>query len=173
MLKIAILGPESTGKSTLAKELSEYFTSPMIPEYAREYVERLERDYTFEDVCLIAQQQVKEEKYFESGEHSSAEYVFFDTSLIITKVWFSYVYHQIPAFVDQRIKHNFFDFYLLCAPDLPWIKDPVRENEDKREFFFEWYRKEIIATGQPYKIIDGSGITRTQKAINTIISLNN
>lgn len=168
MIKIAILGPESTGKTALAKGLAEYFKAPWVPEYAREYVENLNIPYTHNDICNIAVKQIEEEIYYENHPESSKNYVFFDTDLIITKVWFTYCYGSCPDFVTKQINHGFFDFYLLCAADLPWEPNPVREHGTDREFFFDWYKREIEQTEKPYVIINGVGNQRIQNAIDAL-----
>jgi NadR type nicotinamide-nucleotide adenylyltransferase len=164
MYKIAIIGPESTGKTALARQLAEYFNAPWVPEYAREYVEHLTNPYTYDDVCNIALKQISEENFYEN-HFVNAKFVFFDTDLIITKVWFSYCFDKIPDFLTERIKTGFFDLYLLCAPDLPWEADLVREHGEDREYFFDWYKKEIEQTGKPYVVVSGNGNRRIQNAI--------
>ncbi len=167
MIKIAILGPESTGKTELAGKLAEHFKSPWVTEYAREYIENLKVPYTYEDVCSIALKQIKEDQ--EIGNlYPSAEYVFFDTELIITKVWFEYRFKTIPSFLSEYMKSVYFDLYLLCAPDLPWEPDPVREHGEDRDFFFNWYKREIEQTGKPYVIVTGIGNQRFQNTIDAI-----
>jgi NadR type nicotinamide-nucleotide adenylyltransferase len=169
MFKISILGPESTGKSALAKSLSEYFNSPWVPEYAREYVEKLTLPYTYDDVCNIALKQIEQEDFYSKALDYNHKYVFFDTDLIITKVWFEYCFQKVPDFLVEQLKKNIFDFYLLCVPDLPWEADLVREHGHDREFFFNWYKKEIEHTGKPYCIIKGIGNQRIKNAINGIL----
>lgn len=166
MYKVALVGPESTGKSMLTQALARHFASDQVAEYAREYVEKLDRPYTFDDVCEIARQQIAFEK--EYTERQSTPYVFFDTDLIITKVWFNYCYSQVPDFVEEQLQTGFFDLYLLCEPDLPWEPDPVREHGDDRNYFLELYRKEIEGIGKPWVMINGLGETRTQNAIKEI-----
>ena len=156
MIKVAILGPESTGKSALAKSLSDHYNAPWIPEYAREYVENLTIPYTYEDVCIIAKKQIEQEMFFENGNNINANYVFFDTELIITKVWLEHKYKLVPTFITERLVAGYFDFYLLCAPDIPWEPDSVREHGDDREFFFHWYKKEIENIGKPFFVIKDS-----------------
>lgn len=167
MYKIAIIGPESTGKTELAKKLAFHYEAIWVPEYARNYMEQLTRPYTYDDVCVIARKQISEEKFFEN-ENQDTKFVFFDTDLIITKVWFEFKYHTIPSFLVERLKEPFFDFYLLCTPDLPWIFDPVREHGDDRNYFFDLYRREIEQTGVPYVQIEGFGDSRLQQAIDWI-----
>jgi len=168
LLKIAIIGPESTGKSELAQSLAVHYNTTWIPEYAREYIEKLNRPYTYRDICKIARNQIEEELKLENN--SNGEIVFFDTELIITKVWFEYCYKRVPKFLLQRLKKNFFDLYLLCEPDIPWQPDPVREHGNDRQFFFDWYRREIELIGKPYVIINGIGKIRKENAENAIES---
>jgi len=167
MFKISIVGPESTGKTYLASHLAESFGSPWIPEYAREYVEKLNRPYTYEDVCNIALKQIEQEKFYEN-QSTDKPFVFFDTDLIITKVWFSYCFNEIPDFLTERMQANYFDLYLLCVPDLPWEPDSVREHGEDREFFFNWYKKEIEQTGKPCITVSGVGRARIKNAIEAL-----
>jgi nicotinamide riboside kinase len=168
MLKIAITGAESSGKSELARALSVHFRSPYVPEYAREYVENLGRKYDFSDVCSIAKKQIEQELFYENDFSQKADFVFFDTELIITKVWFEHCYGTVPDFLIERLTQGFFDFYLLCAPDLAWQADGVRENGNKRDFFFDRYRHEIELLGKPHAIVTGKNEERTLNAIEAV-----
>lgn len=167
MIKIAILGPESTGKTALAQQLSEKYQSPWIPEYAREYVQQLKRAYTYDDVCRIATRQIEVE-LAQANNPSAAPFVFFDTELIITKVWFEYCYKQVPDFLTTHMQQGLIDFYLLCLPDLAWEPDEVREHGHDRDFFFEWYRRELTNSGKPYALISGTGPDRLQRAVEAV-----
>jgi NadR type nicotinamide-nucleotide adenylyltransferase len=166
MLKVAVIGPESTGKSELSHKLALYFNGDWVSEYAREYVEQLQRPYNYDDVCNIARYQIEQELRF--GRNQEKGYVFFDTELIITKVWFLHCYGECPDFVVQQLNSDFFDLYLLCSPDLPWEPDPVREHGDDRDYFYNWYRSEIEHMKKPYFLIKGTGNQRMQNAIDAI-----
>ncbi|MDR0811718.1 MAG: ATP-binding protein [Paludibacter sp.] len=169
MLKIAITGPESTGKSTLTATLAKYFGGYAVPEYAREYVETLGRAYNYDDVCRITKRQIEEMNFY--AELDDKPCVFFDTDLIITQVWFEYCYRSIPEFLEKELKKPYFDLYLLCSPDIAWQYDAVREHGgDERQFFFNRYRREIEKTGKPYFIVSGKDAERTNNAINIILS---
>ena len=166
MYKIAILGPESTGKSELAKALATYYKGEWVPEYAREYVEKLGRKYTYDDVCHIAATQLKEIDLFENKTQS--DFVFFDTELIITKIWFEYCFGEVPQFLTNAMEKPVFDFYLLCDYDLEWIPDPVREHGDDRAYFFNLYKAEIEKTQRPFAIVSGTSEDRVLNAIKAI-----
>ncbi|MDR0371219.1 MAG: ATP-binding protein [Prevotellaceae bacterium] len=168
MYKIAVVGPESTGKTALTQSLANYYRSVRIPEYAREYVEKLNRRYNYQDIERIAKKQIEQEQGVESQENN-CKFVFFDTDLIITKVWFEYCYRKVPEYVEERLKTGFFDLYLLCYPDLEWKPDPVREHGgDDRIYFFYRYENEIAKLKKPFVYIQGHGICRLNSAINGI-----
>lgn len=162
-LRVGIVGPESTGKSSLAFSLSNYYRSVQIAEYARTYVGNLEHAYTYADIEAIARWQIDCENTLLS-EPPGVDFVFFDTELIITKVWFLHVYGQCPAFIEDHLRAHPMDFYLLCSPDLPWEPDPLRENPSIRDYLFAWYEKEIVTLQAPYAVIYGIGEERIRNA---------
>lgn len=166
MYKIAVVGPESTGKSELAQALAKHYQGEWIPEYAREYVEGLGRKYEYEDVCHIARKQIEEQAKYENNMLPG--FVFFDTELIITKVWLDFCYKKRPEFLDIEMEKSFFDFYLLCDYDLKWIADSVREHGDDRSYFFDLYQSEIQKTGISFTVVSGQNEIRTQNAILAI-----
>lgn len=155
MFKVGIIGPESTGKSTLAQYLASRYEGLFVAEHARVYLEERARErgsayaYTREDVLRIAQYQVEQLRELSEQEGVA----FFDTELIITKVWLEHKYGECPAFVEDALHQYPMDVYLLCYPDLAWEPDPVRENPNIREYLFEWYEREVLALDVPYYII--------------------
>ena len=161
MFRVGIIGPESTGKSTLASYLAHRYGGVLVQEYAREYMEKrvCASAYTHEDVVNIAQFQVKQLEELSDANAKELpwvhknEVIFFDTELIITKVWFLHKYGECPAFVKEALREYPMDVYLLCYPDMVWEPDPVRENPNIREYLFEWYEREIQALNIPYYII--------------------
>jgi nicotinamide riboside kinase len=168
--KIVVLGPESTGKTDLCRALSDQFASPWIPEYAREYVAGLNRAYTYADVEVIARQQMHEQKEAKQL-YADADYVFFDTDLVITKVWFLHGFNRCPEWLQPALESSEVDLYLVCKPDIPWEYDPVRENPDIREFLYDWYKRELEALHKPFVEISGLGTARLQNAVAAIQNL--
>ena len=167
MKKIVVLGPESTGKTTLCHELQKKLKAVFLPEFARSYVEQIHRAYTYEDVELIAKQQVKNLRKAIS-ENSEKEFLVMDTFLIVTKVWFLHVFDRCPAWIQTELENAQIDFFLLLKPDIPWIDDPVRENPHIREYLYDWYKRELDKIGASYAEIDGIGNIRTKRAMKAI-----
>jgi nicotinamide riboside kinase len=163
LIRIALTGPECTGKSTLAVQLAKHYNTLCIPEYAREYVATLSRPYNYDDVVHIAEMQVKQLKEYSLR---AGRLLFMDTYLIITKVWFDLVFNRRPDWIDTALAEHSVDFYLLCDTDIPWEADPVRENGGtRREYLMGIYKRELIHFGCEYGIVRGTGNERLKNAI--------
>jgi len=167
-LIVVLTGPESTGKSTLAKELGVHFKSPWIAEYARDYVAALDRPYTYEDVEKIA---LEQKRSYEAAIESNDDLVIFDTFLIITKVWFMELYQKLPDWFEDFIKSVEIDMHIMCYPDIKWVKDEVRENEHQRKYLFERYKKELENYKFTFETISGEGEARFLQAKHHINQL--
>ncbi len=164
-LRIVITGAESTGKTLLAEALASHFNVEWIPEYARGYVEKLHRPYVINDVEHIARKQI--EAMQNTG--AAGTLVFFDTWLIITKVWFDKVYGHYPEWLHHAIVENPVDLFLVCDTDLPWVNDPVRENGGgARLMLHKTYLQEIEKYGFPYQIVRGLNSSRINNAITIV-----
>lgn len=157
MFRVGIIGAESTGKSTLAKYLAKRYNGILIPEYAREFVEQKgTTEVTWEELCEIARHQIRLEEARERATGVRETVVFYDTELIVTKVWFEYAFHRVPEWLEEAIKRFPMDVYLLTYPDLPWVPDKARSNGSDaiRMELTERYEAEIEALGIPYYIIE-------------------
>ena len=156
MYKVGIIGPESTGKSVLAQDLAEQFKGTYVPEYAREFVERKgSTEVTYDELCEIARHQIEEITSLPFREEPEVGLYFFDTELIVTKVWFEYAFGQVPEWMEEAVRRYPMDCYLLTYPDIPWIPDPARCNgsEEIRLELFDRYEREINELDKPYFII--------------------
>ena len=148
--RVGIIGPESSGKSTLARYLARRYKGTCVPEYARTYVEQKgTTEVSYEELCEIARHQIEE------LESLTGDIIFFDTELIVTKVWFDYAFGRVPEWLNQAIVRYPMDTYLLTYPDLPWVPDPARSNGSDaiRKELFDRYEAEIEALNIPYYII--------------------
>lgn len=167
--KIVVTGPESTGKSVLSRQLAERYNCVLVPEYAREYIGKIDHQYTTKDVEHIAKHQLEQER--DAVGKSANGIVIFDTWFILTKVWFDVVFGECPKWVTEHIRSTHVDLFLVCYYDLPWIPDPVRENGGvQRKVLFERYCKELESFGYDYVVVKGEGDTRKKNAIEAINS---
>ena len=167
---VVVTGPESVGKTTLCRALSAHYRGAWEPEYARTYLESIPRHYTYDDVEHIARIQylmLLDYRYKNDGQ-----YVFFDTYLIITKIWFQKVYGLVPQWIDGAILGSMIDFALLLEPDVPWEADPLRENgaAEQRRHLFNLYKQELEYFKIPYSIVGGNGEQRVKNSVNGIES---
>jgi NadR type nicotinamide-nucleotide adenylyltransferase len=163
---IVITGAESTGKSVLTKWLAYYLNVPFIPEFARDYIENLNRNYNYLDVEKIAKKQVSQLETLKQSEHP---YVFVDTWLIITKIWFEVVFKKVPSWIEPAIKETKIDLFLVCDTNLPWKPDSVRENGgEQREILQSMYIRELQKHNFKYKIVSKKGDNRFNAALNEV-----
>ena len=168
--KIVILGPESTGKSTLCEALAKHYHTVWCPEYARQYLSENGTDYTYENLLTIAKGQL-------AGEDASVEkardLLIIDTDMYVMKVWCEYVFNNCHPFILEKINERKYDAYLLCDIDLPWAADEMREypNEAPRKELFTIYKELLINQKTPGGIVSGIGEVRTKNAIELIQKL--
>lgn len=163
--KIAILGPESTGKSWLAERLAVHYKSSWVPEFARTYLNSIQRHYTIQDIEFIAQNQFHNNQL---GSEKSLDIYFADTEMIVCYIWASYVSEVVPESISKLCLLQNFDLYLLCDIDLPWEPDPLREHPHKRKELFDRYVAELETRNLPYTIISGFGDIRLEHAVSSI-----
>ncbi len=163
--KIAITGPESTGKSMLAQQLADHYHTLWVPEFARDYLTSLNRPYEEDDILYIARQQLQKEK---ASAAMAKDRLFCDTELIVTKIWSEVKYGRCHPWILQQIERHRYDLYLLCDIDLPWEFDPLREHPGKRKFLFDRYHRELSERGFRFAVIRGNGRIRTENAIRIV-----
>ena len=168
MLKVAITGPESTGKSTLSQQLAAHYNTLWVPEYARTYVETLDRPYTLLDLDLIAKGQLALEAQI---QEKANRILFSDTDLLVIKVWSEHAFGKCPDWVLQKLKQQDYNLYLLMGVDLPWEPDPQREHPHLRQYFYDWYKRELEALQVPYLEISGQHAARLEEATGRIDAL--
>ncbi|MES2773413.1 MAG: AAA family ATPase [Bacteroidota bacterium] len=209
--KIVILGPESTGKSTLCSQLASHYNTNWCPEYAREYLLQHGTDYSFDDLLTIAKGQLaleeayvsstvdrrpstvdlqpstvdqpfsgKESQLSVSDHEQSATFgrrsavdgrlLFIDTDMYVMKVWCEFVFGQCHSFILDQVVERKYDLYLLCKPDLPWVKDELREYPDlvNREKLFHMYKDLLMNQPTPWVEISGGYDQRLAKAISAV-----
>ena len=231
-----VLGPESTGKSTLCEALARHFSTIWCPEYAREYLLANGTDYTFDDLLTIAQGQLAlEEDYlkriesredgksasqqvsklvgreagrlerqeegigeertlkapqasdcfshpntfglsdfrtFQTSDLPAQKLLFIDTDQYVMKVWCEYVFGDCHNWILNQIAQRPYDLYLLCKPDLPWVKDELREYPDEkpRQELYHIYKDLLLAQQVPWAEISGDYDNRVYQAVQVVNS---
>ncbi len=177
--KIVIIGPESTGKSTLCAALAEHYQTIWTPEYARQYLSENGTKYTYDDLLTIAKGQIENEenaiaqvqqKVVGEADQKNSPKLIVDTDMYVMKVWCEYVFNNCHPFILEQINERHYDLYLLCDIDLPWAADEMREypDEEPRIELFTIYKELLMNQNTPWAIVRGTGEARTQKAIHAI-----
>jgi len=159
--RIAIVGPESTRKSELCQQLAREFRTEWVPEFARFYLDRLDRSYEKSDLLQIAHGQLA----WEDDKASYArDMLFCDTNLIVIKIWSDHSYGSTDEWILESLDERKYYFYLLANIDLPWQHDPQREHPHLREHFFDLYRNYLTERGLPFALVSGIEGDRLQSA---------
>ena len=172
IIKIAMYGPESTGKTTLSKQLAAHYNDEWIPEFARDFLqEKWDKNKeicTEEDLIPIAIGQVKLEN---EAVLKAKKFLFCDTNLLVTKVFSDIYYNRCDANLEQAAREHEYDLIFLTNIDVPWEADDLRDSPDDREITFETFKKAIIANGNPYIKLKGDVTSRYEKAVKIIDEL--
>lgn len=171
-----IIGPESTGKSTLCALLAEHFNVPWVPEYAREYLLKNGNAYSFDNLLTIAKGQVEGERLATENYQSNKDrsnLLFVDTDMYVMKVWCEYVFQKCHQWIIDQIVDQQYDLYLLCNTDLPWVKDELREYPDleTREKLYHFYKDIMVNQATPWVEITGPYEQRLATAIGAVTQL--
>ena len=167
-LRIAITGPEATGKTELAEQLAHHYKADWVPEYAREYLTKLIRPYGFDDLNTIAQQQFT---MMRQAVEKSNGLVFFDTEMLVMKVWSDVKFGRCHKTIQRNLESQPVDFYLLPDIDLPWESDPLREHPHLRPYLKSLYLEELQTRKLAYHIVSGIGTARLYNAIAKVDEL--
>lgn len=172
IIKIALFGPESTGKTTLAKQLAEYYETEWVPEFARDYLqEKWEENQHIcvaDDMLPIAYGQVA----LENEKLTTAnKYLFCDTNLMVTKVFSEMYYGFSDSLLHEAALEHEYDLFFLTDIDVPWEKDDIRDTPDGRESVFSVFKQTLINTKKPFITLSGDKECRLVKATAIINDL--
>ncbi len=167
--RIVITGSESTGKTTLARELAAHFGSLWVAEQSRTYAERVKRELTAEDVSPIASEQIAaEDAALAEAIRRNIKWVFLDTDLVSTVVYARHYYGSCPAWIEAEARARLGSLYLLCDADIDWTPDTVRDRPHSRETLNAEFRTTLAEFGARVCSVRGTGDSRMTAALNCI-----
>ena len=172
-LKIVLFGPESTGKTTLSRQLAAYYNTVWVPEYAREYLQekwdREQKTCEPKDLLPIAIGQIQLENAL---AQKANKVLICDTDLLETKVY-SEAYYQgsCDPTLNKMALQNLYDLYFLTYIDVPWVADDLRDKPDERERMFRMFEEALIVHKRPYVLLKGPEEERLKKAVTCIEKL--
>lgn len=170
LIKVVLFGPESTGKTTLAKELAEHYHTEWVPEYAREYLQEKWNSRKviceLEDLLPIARGQIRMENEL---SEKAQKILICDTDLLETKVY-SEIYFDdyCDPILEKFALANEYDLYLLTYIDVPWEEDDLRDRPFDREDFFEKFKATLEKYDRNFVILKGDRETRFNQATSAI-----
>jgi nicotinamide riboside kinase len=165
MIKIALTGPECSGKTTLAIELGRRLDVNFIPEFARHYLNTLNRPYNKADLDVIAK---KQQQGISLIGRTASKYMVVDTEMLVLKIWSQEKYREVSPYIQMLYAEQDFDLLVLCKPDIPYEDDLQRENPHDRDRLFDIYLAELQKSGKKFITVEGSFKDRVDKIIASI-----
>lgn len=165
LIKIAITGPECTGKSTIASSLAKHYNTVWVEEYSRQYLKSIKTNYSDNDILQIAKGQLSNEEYL---YNKANKIIFADTELIVNKIWMMYKFNKTDSWIEKNITNHKYDLYLLCYPDIEWQFDKLREHPNQREELFGLYETELKSIDANYFVVKNKGNQRISNAISIV-----
>lgn len=167
--RIALYGPESTGKTTLALQLAEILQGYYVPEYLRFYLEtRASKGIFPEQLVSYADARTVFEGQYQLEEQAFAQArpcVILDTCLWQNLAYAQHYFAQWPTEWDEYLTPGRYDLLLLCRPDIPWTADPLRDRPQAAPYMFRHFRRLLYRYELPFRLVEGRGAARTACAL--------
>ncbi|MCB0482260.1 MAG: ATP-binding protein [Flavobacteriales bacterium] len=163
--RILITGPECSGKSTLSAALATHFAAPLVEEYAREFLTQLARPYIQQDLITICSGQMELE---DKLSKKATSILICDTGPEVIKIWSEVKYKNCPSEIQIEFEKREYDLVFLCAPEFPWVDDPLREHPEGREALFGLYEMLLAKRHTRVAVLIGSKEERKSLAISGI-----
>ena len=172
LLRVCLTGPESTGKTTLARRLAARFHTEWVPEGSRVYAERIGRPLTADDVMPIAREHILlADAAAELVRRAGGRMLVLDTDLLSTVVYARHYYGASPRWVERMERERRADLYLLCDVDVPWLPDGIRDRPENREEMLALFRRALSRRGVRQAVVHGDWESRFLTAVAAIEAL--
>jgi NadR type nicotinamide-nucleotide adenylyltransferase len=165
MIKVVLVGSESTGKTELARRLGEYFDAPVSEEFVRTYAAERPGGLGFGDHGPIAKGQMALE---DAAIDRARDLVILDTDLVSTVVYCNHYFGRCPEWIELEAIARAGELYLLMQPDIPWVADGVRDRGNRRDEMHELFRTKLIAMRLNYTEICGERDARFDSAVAAV-----
>jgi nicotinamide riboside kinase len=163
MRRIAFTGPESSGKSTLAKWVADQFGCTWVTEVARDYLTERNGEYEQADLDVMANEQVEKWDLLKDEP-----FVVYDTEMTVFEIWSKVKYGEVSSEINALSSNQQIDHYFLCSPDIPWEEDPLRENPTDRDALFALYKQSLVQKNVPFTVVSGSLEQRQQRVLDVL-----
>ncbi len=163
--RVCVFGPESTGKSTLARDLADHFRTVHVPEYARTLIETQDGRIELEDIARIAQGQSSSEDALAAAAN---KVLFCDTDVLLTTIWSQWLFGECPAEVTELARRRDHDLYLLTDVDVPWVDDVARYFPEQRRSFFDSCEAALCRSQRRYVVLRGTWEERFRVAVDEV-----
>ncbi|WP_199051987.1 ATP-binding protein [Aquitalea sp. ASV15] len=169
LIRIAIIGPESCGKSTLSLQLaaalcSQGLRAVAVAEYARAYYAGRDYQVSMADIEAIAAGQLQAEQHA-AAEH---DWLVCDTTVLTCKIWADVAFGQPSPALLQLYRPQDYAFTLLTAADIPWQPDPLRSHPAQRDWLLGLYQAELARQGVAYTLLQGGQAARLAQALQAL-----
>ena len=174
VINVAILGAESTGKTTLCRDLAVHFGCPWVPEYMRTYLQAKwdneQLTCTWDDLLPIAQGQIELENELakQAAQTSDSGYLFCDTSLFELMVYANWYYGDCPKALSQAALAHHYDTILLTDVDIPWVADDLRDSPHQREDISAYFASQLTLHNKTFQRIGGDRDERVQQVVKLL-----
>ncbi len=173
LLKVVIYGPESTGKTTLARQLASHYQTTWVEEFARDYLQnkwdQKKEVCSRADLPIIVAGQIQSEN---EAIIKAKQILICDTNIVVSRVWSE---THFKGYCDPQIvaccKKFHYDYYLLTGIDVPWQKDDLRDRPNNRQMMFDYFKSTLDQLRENYSVLEGNQDQRLRKAIAIIDKL--
>ena len=167
--RIVVTGSESTGKTTLARDLAALFGAQWVPEQSRSYAERVRRELRADDVAPIASEQITaEDAGLAEARRRGDRWLFLDTDLVSTVVYARHYYGSCPAWIEAEARARRGDLYLLADVDLPWKSDGVRDRPRARDQLHAEFAAALTEFRAQSCLVQGADDQRLKSALQCL-----
>ena len=171
--RVAVIGAECVGKTELAQQLARHLPGLWIPEYLREFCDRLQRTPRPEEqAAIIAQQRRLEAEAIAAARAQGLAWVLADSAPLTSAVYSELLFDDRSLYEVAAAHHAVYDATLLLEPDLPWVADGIqRDGPEARAASHRLLRARLAGFGLRYATVAGSGVSRFDAAVAALRDL--